>query len=101
MHTWEEDMQEAYGAGLLMWHCFCDCKEIPERERAPATQSLLSAFIAHMAAAYLGRTISNYLNGVWAWHILHSVPWALDKKEMDTMLHATNKLTPSTSKRKQ
>ncbi len=84
-----------------MWHCFCDCKEIPERERAPATQSLLSAFVAHMAAAYSGKMISNYLNGVWAWHILHGVPWALEKKEMDTMLRAANKLTPNTSKRKQ
>ncbi len=100
VHTWEEDTREAYGSGLLMWHCFCDDKGIPERERAPADQGLLSAFVANMAAAYSGKTISNYLNGVRAWHILHSIPWALEKKEMDTILRAANKLTPSTSKRK-
>jgi hypothetical protein len=83
-----------------MWHCFCDDKGIPEQDRAPATQDLLSAFVAHMAAAYSGSTISNYLNGVRAWHILHSIPWALEKKEMDTMLRAADKLTPSTAKRK-
>jgi hypothetical protein len=100
IHAWEEDMHTSYGAGLLMWHCFCDDKGIPEQDRAPATQDLLSAFIAHMAAVYSGSTISNYLNGVQAWHILHSILWALEKKEMDTMLRAADKLTPSTAKRK-
>ncbi|KAH9033674.1 hypothetical protein EDB84DRAFT_1561627 [Lactarius hengduanensis] len=78
---------------------FCDDKGIPELERAPAAQPLLSAFVAHMAAAYSGKTISNYLNGVRAWHILHSVPWVFEKMEMDTMLRAS-KLTPDASKRK-
>ena len=79
---------------------FCDSKNIPESQRAPATQPLVSAFVAHMAAAYSGRTISNYLNGVRAWHVLHSVPWALEKKEMDAMLRVAEKLTPGTAKRK-
>ena len=100
LHAWEEDTRIAYGAGLLMWHCFCDSKNIPEESRAPATQPLLSAFVAYMAAAYSGKTISGYLSGVRAWHLLHSVPWVLDKKEMDTMLRAADKLTPASSKRK-
>jgi hypothetical protein len=101
VHAWEEDTRTTYGAGLLMWQCFCDARGVSEQERAPASQGALSAFVAHMAAAYSGKTISNYLNGVRAWHILHSVPWALEKKEMDTMLQAADKLTPSTSKKKQ
>jgi hypothetical protein len=100
VHAWEEDTREAYGVGLLMWHCFCDSRQVPEQERAPASQALISAFVAHMAAAYSGKTISNYLHGVRAWHILHSVPWHLDKGEMDTMLRAADKLTPGSSKRK-
>lgn len=100
IHAWEEDTREAYGTGLLMWHCFCDSRSIPEHERAPAKQTLLSAFVAHLAAAYSGRTISNYLHGVRAWHVLNSVPWSLEKPEMDTMLRAADKLTPPSSKRK-
>ena len=100
VHAWEEDMRVSYGAGLLMWHCFCDEKGVPEESRAPATQALLSAFVAHMAAAYSGKTIAGYLNGVRTWHILHGLQCALEKKEMDTMLHAADKLTPSSSKRK-
>ena len=100
VHAWEEDTRVSYGAGLLMWHCFCDEKGVPEESRAPATQALLSAFIAHMAAAYSGKTIAGYLNGVRAWHILHGLQCALEKKEMDIMLRAADKLTPSSSKRK-
>ena len=100
IHAWEEDTREAYGSGLLMWHCFCDGKAVPKLDRAPASQPLVSAFVAHMASAYSGKTISNYLHGVRAWHILHSMPWRLEKAEMDTMLRAADKLTPSSSKRK-
>lgn len=90
----------SYGAGLLMWHCFCDSKGILEQERAPARQSLLLAFVAHMATTYAGKTISSYLSSVRAWHLLHSIPWALEKKEMDIMLRAADKLTPATSRKK-
>lgn len=82
-----------------MWHCFCDSKAVPELERAPASQ-MLSAFVAHLAAAYSEKTISNYLHGIWAWHVLHSVPWQLKKHEMDTILRTADKLTPSSSKKK-
>ena len=90
----------SYGAGLLMWHCFCDGKGIPEEGRAPATQALLSVFIAYLASAYSGRTIAGYLSGVRAWHVLHGLPWALEDNEMTTMLRAAEKLTPSTSRKK-
>lgn len=100
VHAWEEDTREAYGSGLLMWHCFCDDRAIAEQERAPASQTLLSGFVAHMASAYSGKTIANYLHGVRAWHILHSIPWQLNKNEMDAMLRAAEKLTPASSKRK-
>ena len=100
VHAWEEETRMSYGSGLLMWQCFCDAKEVPESERAPATQGLLSAFVAHLASVYSGRTIACYLNGVRGWHILHSIPWALDRMEMDTMLRAANKLTPVSSRRK-
>jgi hypothetical protein len=100
LHAWEEEMRISYGAGLLMWHCFCDEKGIPEAARAPATQPLLSAFVAYLAAAYSGKTISGYVSGVRAWHILHGVPWVLEKKEMDTMLRTAEKLTPNSSKKK-
>ncbi|KAF8465634.1 hypothetical protein DFH94DRAFT_616223, partial [Russula ochroleuca] len=100
IHAWEEDTREAYGAGLLMWHVFCDSKAVPELERAPASQALLSAFVAHLAAAYSGKTIASYMHGIRAWHVLNSIPWRLEKREMDTILRAADKLTPPSSKKK-
>ena len=100
VHAWEEGTRVSYGAGLLMWHCFCDEKGVPEEGRAPATQALVSSFVAHLAAAYSGRTITGYVNGVRAWHILHGCQWVLEMKEMDTMMRAADKLTPTASKRK-
>ena len=64
LHAWEEDTCTAYGAGLLMWHCFCNEKGVLEESRALASQDLLSVFIAHLVAAYSGRTISGYVNRV-------------------------------------
>ncbi len=100
IHAWEEDTRETYGSGLLVFHVFCDSNGTPESERAPAAQPLLSAFVASLAASYAGKTISNYFYGVRAWHILHGIPWKLEKAEMDTMLRAAEKLTPISSKRK-
>ena len=100
IHAWEEETCASYGMGLLMWHCFCDSKGVLERERAPVKQSLLSAFVVHMATAYSRKTIVNYLSAVHAWHLLHSIPWALEKKEMEIMLQAAEKLTPKSSKKK-
>ena len=77
LHTWEENTHVSYGAGLLMWHCFCDKKGTSEEARAPAMQALLSMFVAHLAMAYLGRTVAGYLSGVRAWHILHGLPSAM------------------------
>ena len=100
VHAWEEETRAMYGSGLLMWHCFCDKKGVPKQQRAPALQDLLLAFVSHLAAMYSGKTISNYLSRVQAWHILHRVPWTLEKKEMNLMLRAVDKLTPDSVRRK-
>ena len=96
--AWEDDTHTTYASGLLNFMVFCDMKEIPEVERAPAGHILLLSFILTLAAAYLGLAISNYLYGVRAWHILHGVLWKIERMEMDTMLKAAEKLTPPSSK---
>jgi len=77
---------------------FCDKKNIPEEDRAPASHVLLLSFISTLAAAYSGLAISNYLYGIQAWHILHSILWRIEKLEMDTILKAAEKVTPASSR---
>ena len=51
---WEESTLAAYGSGLLKYHVFCDQKGIPEAKRAPASPTLIGAFIASIISTYLG-----------------------------------------------
>ena len=79
---------------------FCDMRGVPEAERAPASCVLLLSFVSTLAAAYSGSAVSNYLYGVQAWHILHGVLWRIERIEMDTMLKATEKITPPSLRHK-
>lgn len=93
-----DSTRESYGSGLLVFHVFCDSKTIPEDQRAPASRVLISSFISCMAGHYSGKTVSNYVHGVRAWHVVHGVKWILRDAETDTLLKAAIALTPSTSK---
>ena len=99
-HAWELDTHVTYTSGLLNFMVFCYQKNIPEKDRAPASQLLIMSFVSALAAAYSGSAISNYIYGVRAWHLLHSVPWKISKPELEALLKAAEKLTPSSSMRK-
>ena len=99
-HAWELDTHATYASSLLNFMVFCDQKNIPEKDRAPASQLLIMSFISTLAAAYSGSAISNYVYGVWAWHLLHSIPWKISKPELEALLKVAEKLNPSSSRRK-
>lgn len=98
--AYAESTAATYGTGLLAFHVFCDNKDIAEDQRAPASQLLLSNFIAALAGAYAGKTLSNYVYGVRAWHLIHGIVWAPNDAETISLLRAATKLTPEQSKRK-
>ena len=100
VHMWEADTHTTYALGLLNYMVFCDKKNIPEKDRALVSQLLLMSFVSTPAAAYSGTAISNYIHRIHAWHILHGVPWRIEKMEMDALLKATEKLTPPSLKHK-
>ena len=60
-HAWEVDTHATYTTGLLNFMVFCDQKNIPEKDRAPASHLLIMSFISMLAAAYAGSAISNYI----------------------------------------
>ncbi|KDQ07267.1 hypothetical protein BOTBODRAFT_48913 [Botryobasidium botryosum FD-172 SS1] len=98
-HAWTASTRESYGAGLLNWHVFCDEKEVAKEQRAPASSILVTSFIVTLAGCYSGKTISNYVSGIRAWHILHGIPWNIPSPEHDAALKATDALTPSQARR--
>ncbi|KDQ19713.1 hypothetical protein BOTBODRAFT_101617 [Botryobasidium botryosum FD-172 SS1] len=99
INTWTESTRQSYASGLLTFHVFCDMKDVPEEQRAPACLVLITSFAATLAGVYAGATISNYVSGIRAWHILHGVPWNLKSPELNAMYKAVEAMTPATSKR--
>ncbi|CAA7268205.1 unnamed protein product [Cyclocybe aegerita] len=98
--AWAEGTREGYGSGLLVYHVFCDQKGISEEQWAPASPILIASFIATITGAYTGGTISNYVFGVRAWHLLHGVSWRMNSSELETLLKAAAKAAPASTKRK-
>ena len=99
-NAWAGSTRESYSAGLLVYHVFCDKKGIPEELRAPTSQDIITSLVASLAGSYSGSTISNYIHGIRAWHILHGLQWRPDRLELEAVLRAAERLTPSSSKRK-
>jgi hypothetical protein len=96
--SWTERTKETYGSGLLVFQVYCDLNIIPEHLRCPISQPLLSAFIASCAGAYSGSSVSNFVAGIRAWHVLHSQPWAVNANELKSILEGASRLAPRSSK---
>ena len=45
LQGWANSTCATYGAGLLMYHSFCDSREIPEKDHALANTALVSSFV--------------------------------------------------------
>ncbi|KDQ49950.1 hypothetical protein JAAARDRAFT_712696, partial [Jaapia argillacea MUCL 33604] len=97
--SWAHGTRETYGAGLLVFHVFCDMREISEELRCPASSVLMLAFIASCAGAYSGKTLGNYVYAVKAWHTLHGQLWSMNQAEMKAALDGAAILAPPSSKR--
>jgi len=100
-HSYADDTLVTYASGLLVYHVFCDSRGVPEAQRAPASPDLIAIFVATIAGSYSGSTITNYLAGIRAWHIIHGVKWQMDKNSLDAIVKGATKHAPETSKRKQ
>jgi len=44
--SWGSNTKATYGAGLLVFHVFCDSHNVPEIDRCPVSQPLLLSFIS-------------------------------------------------------
>ena len=97
-NAWSQSTHKAYSSGLLVWHVHCDKRSVPESLCAPAHHCYIASFIASLAGLYSGSTITNYLYGLRAWHLLHNVEWKLNTLEMEALLKGAVKLALDSSK---
>lgn len=96
---WDDSTLSTYGSGLLVFHVFCDSRAINDDQRAPTSYQLLSTFISELAGSYSKTTISNYMSGLRAWHILHRLSWETNEKELKILLRACSRTAPLASKK--
>jgi hypothetical protein len=71
----EEKTRSNYGAGLLRFTQFCDTHGIAEADRCPASEVLISAFIASYAGLRSSDCINSWLSGIKWWHIFQGAEW--------------------------
>jgi len=88
-----------YGAGLLRFTQFCDQLCIPEKERCPASEVLISAFIASYAGRRSTDCINGWLAGLRFWHTYQGATW-LGGSILRSVKKGVAKSVPESSHRK-
>jgi integrase len=87
-----------YGAGLLRFTQFCDSNDVPEDERMPASEILLSAFVAHHAGSVSSSAMNSWLAALRAWHTINGAPWHAGDMLLQSK-KGLKKLVPGSSRR--
>jgi hypothetical protein len=94
----EEKTRSNYGAGLLRFNQFCDTHDIAEADRCPASEVLISAFIASYAGLRSSDCINNWLSGIKWWHVFQGAEW-YGGDMLATVKKGVAKLVPDSSRR--
>jgi hypothetical protein len=95
----ERDTRGSYAAGLLRFNHFCDLNNIPEAQRMPASEALLSIFISSYGAGHVASgTVSTWLAGLQLWHAISFAPWHGDALLKRTR-KGVSKLAPPSTRR--
>ncbi|KAI6011944.1 hypothetical protein BKA83DRAFT_4065073, partial [Pisolithus microcarpus] len=97
--SWVEKTKEAYRAGLLAYHIFCDTHSITEHQQAPIRANTLLTFLLSCAGSYSRSALANFTAGLRAWHLLHRLPWQINVEELRAILEGALHLAPLSSKR--
>ena len=94
LQGWAESTHATYGAGLLVFHIFCDSRGILEKDHTPANAALVPSFVSALAGSLSGKAIHNYVYGVRAWHTTYGLLWVLHEDQIATMLKGAARLAP-------
>jgi len=94
----EPKTRSNYGAGLLRFTQFCDQLAIPEQNRCPASEVLISAFIASYAGRRSTDCVNGWLAGLKFWHMFQGAPW-LGGPMLCSVKKGVSKLVPAASRK--
>lgn len=94
----EEKTCSNYGTGLLRFTQFCDSHNISEADRCPASEVIISAFIASYANLCSLDCINRWLSGIKWWHTFQGAEWN-GRDMLATVKKGIAKLVPNSSRR--
>jgi len=86
-----------YSTGLLHLSKFCDNYKVPEVDCMPASESMLSLFIAPCGMGSVSKgAIKSWLEGIHMWHEVNDAPW-YGSHIFKRVISGTAKFTPPDS----
>ncbi|CAD6897561.1 unnamed protein product, partial [Tilletia laevis] len=89
-----------YGTGLSHFLAWCEDRGVDEELRCPASEELLTRFVAAQAGFYSGDYIAKMISAVGAWHKMFGVPWCfVSGSSLSLALRGAAAMTPASSKR--
>ncbi|KAF9444555.1 hypothetical protein P691DRAFT_786505 [Macrolepiota fuliginosa MF-IS2] len=97
--SWDESTLATYRSGLLVYHIYYDTEQISKEARALISSPTLTSFVTSLAGSYSSSTISNYVSGIQAWHILHGLKWSINDNVLEVLLQGTQCAAPPSSKK--
>jgi len=69
-------MLSNYSASLLCLNKFCDDYSVPKNDRMPASEAILSLFIATRGAGSVSKgAMRSWLDDIHMWHEINNAPW--------------------------
>lgn len=96
LHSIKSSTMSSYAAGLLRFTQFCDKLGIPEEERMPASDLLLSMFAASQAGKVAA--CDGWIDGIRFHHQINFAPWLGDEL-LKRVCKGVSNLAPDSSKR--
>ncbi len=58
--------------------------------------TIIELFTAAMVGSCSETAVNNYISGLHAWHILHGLPWDIDRQRLKVILRAADRVAPVT-----
>jgi hypothetical protein len=96
--SWAQSMKETYGAGLIVFHMFCNTNDIEEDQRCPVAPALLLTFLSSCTGSYSGSALFNHAAGIKAQHLFHGRMWLILTNELKAILDGAKACPPESSK---
>ncbi|CAD6945822.1 unnamed protein product, partial [Tilletia caries] len=95
--SWAKSTLDSYASAVLQWYAWATAVDLPEQLIFPIKPRTLVDFIANSAGIYNGKTISKWVSGLRAYHIIHGAHLKSQDETVKQALRGAARQTPATA----